>query len=118
MVRGEMWVGTAGHLTLASPLHTHRAHEAQRHQEIRTVENVVNDALEIVRVVCVVHLPAVGPPEVELMDQLGFPGRGPDPTANGCAETLQESVVPMTLEVGMAGGDAASTQVLHHAGIG
>ena len=82
MVRGVMGVGATSHLTFLCPLHAHRAHEPKRRQEVGTVEYVVNDTLEIVRVVCVFHLSIVGPPKIELMDQLRFSGRGSNPSTN------------------------------------
>ena len=110
---GKVWIGTTNHLALPRPVHAHRPHESQRCQKICAVEYVVDDSLEIVGVVRVLHLSTVGPSQVELVDQLWFPRRGSYPSTNRRRELLEESVVAVSLEVAVRGGDSPRSQVLH-----
>ena len=68
MVRREVRVRAASDLALTHPVSADRAKQAERRQEVCTVEDVVDDPLEVVGVVGVLHLPTVGAPQVELVN--------------------------------------------------
>ena len=112
-----MRVRAAGDLALTHPLRAQRSQESKRSQKVCTVENVVNDTLEIECVVGILHLTTIGPPEVELMDQLWFARRGTDSASYRGTEALQESIVAVALKIRVAGGYSAVSEVLHNAGV-
>ena len=114
-----MRIGATDDLELFEPLETHGAQQAGGGQEIRTVVNIVDNPLEIVRVVSVRHLAlAVRVLQLKLVHQLRLAQRRSHPRSHGGAEPRQETLVPVVLKVRVIDGYAAVNQVLHNAGIG
>ena len=72
MVRREMGVGAADDLVLLQPVEAHGAQETQWRHKVRTVNDVVDDSLEVEGVVGAVHLPVVDLLQAELVDQFGL----------------------------------------------
>lgn len=109
-----MRVRAASDLALPHPLRAQWSQESKWSQKVCTVENVVDDTLEIVGVVGILHLTTVGPPEIELVDQLWFARRGTDSTSYRGTEALQESIIAVALKIRVAGGYSAISEILHH----
>ena len=119
MVRWKVRVGTADNLELFDPVHADGSEQPSRSQEVRTEVDVVDDALEVVRIVAIEHLTlAVGVLELELVHQLRFPQRRAHARAHGGTEPRQEPLVAVVLQVSVVDGDTAVDKVLDHAGVG
>ena len=94
-----MGIRAADDLVLLQPVQAHGTQETQRCHKVRTVEDVVDDSLEIEGVVGAVHLTVVDLLQAELVDQFGLARRGADPGADRSAEPGQKPVVAVILQI-------------------
>ena len=98
VVRREMGIGTADNLALFQPVWAGGAQQTNRVEKVSTIENVVNDSLEIVSVVGKLHgNAAVCVLQVELVYQLWFAKRRAHAWPHRCTESCQETLIAMVL---------------------
>ncbi len=118
MIGRKVGIWTAVNLELLQPFHAHGAQQAQRSHKVYTEVYVVNDALEIKGVVGAVHLTRVRRLQAELVYQLRFSGGETHPRTHRGAESLEESVVTVALQVLVVSGDASTGEELGNGRVG